>query len=246
MLGRDHALSGAVAAAALAPALHVGGPYLAAAVALGAGAAVLPDIDHPDSSVSRTFGFATRAFAWLTDRLTGGHRHGTHSILGTAVFTAGAAAAGALQHAAPHGVLSWQALPAVLYLTLLYSAALRALRIGGHHGDLAGTAAAVVTCQTGADLTVLTPWHLPLLAVVTGIGCAAHIAGDEITHGGCPLFWPVSMHEFHLLPRPLRITTAKAAESWIVFPLLALGLAAVLARDAVLLAHLTVPHLAAR
>ena len=68
-------------------------------------------------------------------------------------------------------------------------------------------------------------WHVPLLAVATALGCAAHIAGDELTHGGCPLFWPVSMHEFHLLPRPLQITTAKLCETWIIFPLLVVGLA---------------------
>jgi membrane-bound metal-dependent hydrolase YbcI (DUF457 family) len=66
---------------------------------------------------------------------------------------------------------------------------------------------------------------VPLLATVTALGCAAHIAGDELTHGGCPLFWPASMHEFHLLPRPLQITTAKLCETWIVFPLLVAGLA---------------------
>ena len=63
-----------------------------------------------------------------------------------------------------------------------------------------------------------------MLALATALGCAAHIAGDELTHGGCPLFWPASMHEFHLLPRPLQITTAKLCETWVIFPLLAVGL----------------------
>ena len=31
------------------------------------------------------------------------------------------------------------------------------------------------------------------------------------------------MHEFHLLPRPLQITTAKLGETWVVFPLLVVG-----------------------
>jgi hypothetical protein len=114
----------------------------------------------------------------------------------------------------------------VLFLSLLYSAALRALHVGGHHGDLFGIAAAVATCYTGADLTRLPVWHwhVPLLAVVIALGCAAHIAGDELTHGGCPLFWPASMHEFHLLPRPFQITTAKLCETWVIFPLLVAGL----------------------
>ena len=53
MLGRDHALSGAVVFAALAPSLHVTAAHLAAGVVLAAGAGVLPDIDHPDSTISR-------------------------------------------------------------------------------------------------------------------------------------------------------------------------------------------------
>ena len=229
MLGRDHALSGALAFAVLGPSLHVTGSHLAAGVLLTAGAGVLPDIDHPDSTISREFGFLTEAFAWLVHRLSGGHRHGTHSLVGIAVFSAGALAAGSYQltaHLTGHTVFSWHLVPAALYLALLYSAALRALHIGGHHGDLLGIAGAVITCYTRWDL-VLIPvwhWHVPLLALAVAVGCAAHIAGDELTHGGCPIFWPVSGHEFHLVPRPLQITTAKMGEIWVVFPLLVVAL----------------------
>ena len=228
MLGRDHALTGAVVFAALGPALHVTGAHLAAGVVLTAGAGVLPDIDHPDSTIARSFGFLTEGFAWLVARLSGGHRHGTHSLLGIAVFTAGALAAGAYQLSGPtigsagHPAFSWHLVPAALILALLYSSALRALHIGGHHGDLLGISGSVVTCYAGWDLFRLPvgSWHVPMLAVATALGCAAHIAGDELTHGGCPVFWPFSMHEFHLLPKPLQITTAKLCETWIVFPLL--------------------------
>jgi membrane-bound metal-dependent hydrolase YbcI (DUF457 family) len=205
MLGRDHALSGALAFAALGPSLHVTGSHLAAGVLLTAGAGTLPDIDHPDSTISREFGFLTQAFAWLVDRLSGGHRHGTHSLVGIAVFSAGALAAGSYQltaHLSGHTVFSWHLVPAALYLALLYSAALRALHIGGHHGDLLGISGAVITCYTRWDLMLipLWHWHVPLLALAVALGCAAHIAGDELTHGGCPIFWPVSGHEFHLVP----------------------------------------------
>lgn len=231
MLGRDHALSGAVVFAALATSLHVTDAHLAAGVVLTAGAGVLPDIDHPDSTISRSFGFLTEWFNWMVDRISGGHRHGTHSLVGIAVFTAGSFAAGVYQLSGPkvgeHATFSWHMVPAALFLALLYSSALRALHIGGHHGDLLGIAGAVITCYAGWDLTRLPvgSWHVPLLALATALGCAAHIAGDELTHGGCPIFWPVSMHEFHLLPKPFQITTAKLAETWLVFPLLLLALA---------------------
>jgi len=55
MMGRDHALSGALVFAALATTLHVSDAHLAAGVALCAGAGVLPDIDHQDTSISSSF-----------------------------------------------------------------------------------------------------------------------------------------------------------------------------------------------
>src|SRR2546428_7670412 len=52
--------------------------------------AVLPDIDHPDGSVAYSFGFVTKGFAWLIEHVSGGHRHGTHSLAGIAAFTGAA------------------------------------------------------------------------------------------------------------------------------------------------------------
>lgn len=235
MLGRDHALSGAVVFAAVAPLLHVPMAVYPAGVVLAAGAGVLPDIDHPDSTIAESFGFVTEGFAKLTDVISGGHRHGTHSLIGLAAFTAGAWASGALQtHSRGgivlghglHGSLSWYMLPALLLLTLLYASALRALKVGGHHGDLIGFVGAAVTCYLGTDVTPVSVWHwkVPFLALAVALGCAAHIAGDELTHGGCPLMWPVSRYEFHLLPKPMRITTAKMVENRVIFPALTIVL----------------------
>src|SRR5260370_41948110 len=91
MLGRDHALSGALAFTAVAPLLHVTGVHLATGIALSAGAGVLPDLDEPGSTIARTFGFLTGAFAWIVHKISGGHRKGTHSLIGVA-GVAGAAA----------------------------------------------------------------------------------------------------------------------------------------------------------
>jgi membrane-bound metal-dependent hydrolase YbcI (DUF457 family) len=87
MLGHDHALSGALAFAVVAPLLPVSGIQLAVAVALTAGAGVLPDLDEPGSTIARTFGFLTGAFAWIVHRISGGHRKGTHSLLGVGLLT---------------------------------------------------------------------------------------------------------------------------------------------------------------
>ena len=59
MLGHDHALSGALAFAAVAPLLPVSGTQLAVAAALTAGAGILPDLDEPGSTIARTLGFLT-------------------------------------------------------------------------------------------------------------------------------------------------------------------------------------------
>jgi len=236
MLGRDHALSGALALTAAAPLLHVTGTRLAAAAVLAAGAGVLPDIDEPGSTIARTFGFLTGAFAWIVHKISGGHRKGTHSLAGVALLSAGAWWAGRRQAGVPvahgHPALSWHLVPAGLIMALLFSAAFRALRIGGHHGDAAGIALAVVMLWTGWDVTPVTAGKVPVLAACVFLGMLAHLAGDMCTHDGCPLIYPLSRHDFGLLPAPVRITTSKAAEHWVVTPLLVAGLAFLAWRDA--------------
>jgi membrane-bound metal-dependent hydrolase YbcI (DUF457 family) len=235
MLGHDHALSGALVFAAAAQPLHVTGSHLAAGMVLTAGAGVLPDLDEPGSTIARTFGFLTGAFAWLVHKISGGHRKGTHSLLGVALLTAASVAAGSWQAgvrpAAGHPGPWWHLVPAALILALLYAAGFRALHIGGHHGDAAGIALAALTVWKAWDLVLVTSRHLPLLAVCLALGMLAHLAGDMCTHDGCPLLYPVSRHEFGLLPERIRITTNKLAEHWVVSPLLLAGLGYFLWRD---------------
>lgn len=235
MLGRDHALSGALAFTGLAPLLPVTGVHLAAGIALTAGAGVLPDVDEPGSTIARTFGFLTGAFAWVVHTLSGGHRKGTHSLIGVALLTAAALEAGRWQAGVPvaagHPVWSWHLVPVGLVLSLLFSAAFRALRIGGHYGDAAGIALAAGVIWERWDLALVTPWHVPVLGLCVALGMLSHIAGDMCTHDGCPLLYPLSHYEFGLLPEPVRITTNKMAEHWIVSPLLIAGLAYFLWKD---------------
>lgn len=100
MMGKTHALTGALTftagSLAMAPMVSLTLPQLILGAIVCAGAAVLPDIDHPGSGVSRTFGPFTRGFAWTVGKLSGGHRNGTHSFFGTGVFTVLAFSATAL------------------------------------------------------------------------------------------------------------------------------------------------------
>ena len=210
MLARDHALSGALVFTAVAPVLHVSGPALLAGAVFTAGAATAPDIDERGSTISRTLGFFTEAVSWLVHKISGGHRKGTHSILGVAVFTF--AAWLAVTHA---GSLTGKIVLGVI-LGLILAAGVRALRIGGHHGDVIGLAGAAAAIYWNAGLT--------LVPLCIALGASAHIAGDELTHDGCPLAWPVSRRKYHLLPRRLQITTGRFAEHWIVSTLLLAGL----------------------
>ncbi len=235
MLGHDHALSGALAFAVVAPLLPVTGTHLAVAAALTAGTGILPDLDEPGSTIARTFGFLTGAFAWIVHTISGGHRKGTHSFLGVAIMTVAAYFAGQWQDSAHvttgHMQLWWHLVPAGLLLALLFSAGLRALYIGGHHADLFGIGLAALVIWQGWDLEKVTPWHVSVLAVCVCLGMLAHIAGDMLTHDGCPLLYPVTRYDFGLLPEPIRITTNKLAERWVISPLLLAALAYFIWRD---------------
>lgn len=218
MLGRDHALSGALAFTAISPLLHVTGWHLAAGAVFTAGAGVLPDLDEPGSTISRQGGFLTGALSWIVHRVSGGHRKLTHSVTGTGIFTLLAWIAAGFD-ATPVAQVTLG-----LFVALLLAAGMHALRIGGHYGDVLAVAGAVAVVH----------WHvgLALVPVCIAIGTAAHIAGDELTHAGCPLGYPFFGHEFHLLPHRLQITTGKAAEHWIVTPILLAALGYLAWRDA--------------
>jgi membrane-bound metal-dependent hydrolase YbcI (DUF457 family) len=223
MLAHEHALSGAAAFAACAPYLAVtSAPGVLAGVVFTAGAATLPDIDEPGSVISDTLGFWTEALSWVVHRVSGGHRKGTHSGLGEAFFTAVTWLAVTIATWKPGQHVAGLTLPAAHYAAVtlggkivlagiigtLLAAAVRALNIGSHHGDLIGLAAGAAAVHWDTGLAVV--------PACVALGAAAHIAGDELTHSGCPLLWPVSGHEFHLLPEPLRFTTGSFTERWVV------------------------------
>ena len=90
MMGRTHAVSGAVAYLAAAPLLPpLTTPQLAAGVAVSAAAALLPDIDHPQSTISRAL--------WPIGPILGralqraGRRESTHCALTLALYAVAAA-----------------------------------------------------------------------------------------------------------------------------------------------------------
>jgi inner membrane protein len=85
MMGNAHALSGTAAGLALAPVLvddFVSGMIV---VGLTTASALLPDIDHKSSTVTRSLGPLTKTISWVV-RLVTKHRGLTHSVLGIIVW----------------------------------------------------------------------------------------------------------------------------------------------------------------
>lgn len=213
MLARSHALSGALAGVAAGSlVMHEPAGPLALLAGLTAAYALAPDMDACGSTEARSFGFVTAALAWCVRLVSGGHRHGTHSLLGVAAFTGVAWAACLFRHAWPGRVVLF------VILAVGLASAADALRRGAAHAEnVAALAGAGALCWTG--------YGLALVPLAAALGTATHLAGDSLTRCGVPLLWPATMREFHTLPRGLRFTTGHWPERWVVVPLLLAALA---------------------
>jgi membrane-bound metal-dependent hydrolase YbcI (DUF457 family) len=207
MLGHSHALSGGVTGLAAGLIMHMSAPHTAALAGFTAGMALLPDLDKCGSSPARCLGFLSEAVAWVFARISGGHRHATHSLLGIAAFTG-------LAWLSAHFRYDWAGKAGLaLLMTLSVAGGLEALRLArGHLADLIGIGVAAWEVWYGYGLSLIS------LAVL--IGCSTHIVGDMLTDSGCMLGFPWSRHRFHLLPEPLAFTTGTRPEIMIVDPLL--------------------------
>lgn len=213
MLGRTHAASGLVTGLAVGSlVMHEPTGPLLLLTGLTAAYALAPDLDSCGSTEARSYGFVTYVLAWCVRAVSGGHRHGTHSLLGVAAFTGAAWLACAFRHDWPGRI----ALGVILAAGL--AAAADALRPGpATFEGVAGIAAAAAMVWTG--------YGLALVPVAAALGCLTHLGGDSMTRCGVPLLWPATMREFHLTPRFMWFTTGKATERWLVSPLLLAALA---------------------
>lgn len=215
MMGRTHATSGMVLALVAAPALERfgvpadPGSILVMTVA-AAGGAMLPDFDHRHATLSRALGPITALIAMVIEGISGGHRHGTHSLLGIGAFTA----------------FTWWMVqlgswPLGLWCGLLLAAGSSGLQVTFTKGS---TILHTLICLIGGALLVhaavrdLIPFDLVIWGVA--IGATAHIAGDLLTEQGCPLLWPALPTRFKVA----NLTTDHFTERVIIGP--ALGVAA--------------------
>jgi membrane-bound metal-dependent hydrolase YbcI (DUF457 family) len=226
MMGHSHALSGAalwlLAAPGLAALPSLGGmagdltPVVAnmlspaeliAGALVCAGAAMLPDLDHPHSTIAQTFGPVTWVLSKAVNWLSGGHRHMTHSL-----FFVVAAGVGA------HLLAGRYPIGRDIMVVLLIGLALRAIGIGIPHRTItsalvnAGLTAGMFLFLHSRDVGYL--W----LGLAVAIGCLAHVLGDCMTERGCPVLWPLK-HKW-LLPWKMGLKTGRAFEVKILGPVL--------------------------
>lgn len=170
MMGVTHGLSGGVIW--IAGGLVVGLPpdEILLGSVLTAGSSILPDIDHPGSTVSRSLGKLSQGFAWLVSKIAGGHRNGTHSLIGVLILLGISLSTTLVGFG---WIWSWLMILSVLVL------------VGKEKGLLIGLVAAILTL---AWYHVDDPGMLPVWCLT--IGMVVHILGDMVTYGGCPVFYP--------------------------------------------------------
>jgi membrane-bound metal-dependent hydrolase YbcI (DUF457 family) len=212
MLGRTHALSGATAFASLSCAAPLVGVHphwgaITAGLLSTAGAALLPDLDHPQATIAHSFGPATKTLTRIVHRVSGGHRHATHSLAFTAAMP--------LLTWAGDAAFGRRFALAVVYV--LFAFGLRALHLAR---GLAPAVALVLTVVVGCTM----PHDLGWLPFSVGVGIAAHLVGDCLTKEGCPLMWPRRGH--YMLPIVQR--TGNRVETMLVAPLCMAGAVALL------------------
>lgn len=209
MIGRDHALTGALGAIALAlPPAHLHGPALALAAAATAGAALLPDLDEPGSTASRVAGPPSRAVSWVTGRLAGGHRQATHSLLAAAALA---------------GLAGWVGTHVTAEAVVVGILACLAVRgaVPGPLRRLAWPAGAAAGWWAYTH-----PLGPGVLAACVGLGILAHLVGDVMTPAGVPALWPWR----HRVAVPILARTGSLAERLAVPVIAAVGWALIIWR----------------
>jgi membrane-bound metal-dependent hydrolase YbcI (DUF457 family) len=234
VLGVSHALSGAalgLAVAGFVPQLlgeHPDAGTVLTFTAVCAGAALLPDLDHPSSIASRRFSAASfvashvvRPLSRVVYDLTrgsrdtgrGSHRGLTHTVVG-AVLLGLAVNAASARFGTP-------VLVGTLFVCL-------ALAIKGLDALVPGPPSLVIA----AGLTYAIEYAVPggtvgtagWLGTAVTLGMVVHSVGDAITESGAPLLWPLPIRKRRWYPvgspRPLRFRTGGAVEAWLVAPVL--------------------------
>ena len=259
MMGVSHAVSGMAAGAVAIPVVVSDLPPVEkiAFVVIVGGWALWNDVDQGGikngsihgSTAARTWGPITALMAAGIGKVADGHRNGTHSFLGIAVFT----------------LIAWLAtvtpITSAILAALAIGLALRAAawlipgrkeKVWIYNLTFSIIAAGILTfgwtvparsfgfLPAEAGLPVNLSWTTPTftiepvtfawMPIAVALGMLAHILGDMLTPERCPLFWPVWKKRFGIG----LFTTSTPIEAFIVVPLLAAGMVFALAANGLL------------
>lgn len=177
MMGYSHTVSAAAAWLALHQfgLVEVGDTQTLVVTTLAcAGAGMLPDIDHKNGTIAHSIPPVSSLISAVVSKISGGHRKGTHSLLGILCFWMIAWGAERLTY---NGI-PWLSLFIAGYVGGL------ALRILGAPGGWLGALA----LGWGAWYTD----SLSLLPLAMAIGATVHIMGDAMTTRGVNPFYPLT------------------------------------------------------
>lgn len=190
MMGRQHALTGVLAATCTAYLTKTDVPTFVLLCTTLPGTALLPDIDHPDSTVSNVYGPLTRTFALVLD-----HRKQTHSIPGVLAFSTAVYAAAQFADEPVNSPVWWLSRSVLfLVLTLIYASTLRLFHIKGWLDDfLPLPVCAMITYGEPVLVQLgIQPFPFQDLPQLVALGMFVHIVGDWVTKQPIPLLWPFS------------------------------------------------------
>ena len=204
-MGRSHAVSGALAWAVAASVPPIAAPLGLSALPLdlqlvglgvAAGWALAPDADHARATISRSAPGASLLTA-TAGRISGGHRHGMHSLLAIAVVWYLVPVLVQLRFPVP--LVGPVSAAALLTLPALAFAA-KAVR-SAPSWPIAWAGAGVVTVLVIALADGTWAW----LRVAATLGYLVHIAGDALTTEGVNWLWPLRLRSPRWVRRtPLR------------------------------------------
>ena len=176
MMGYSHTVSAAAGWLALVETGVVqvpDTPTLVVTTLACAGAGMLPDIDHHNGSIANSIPPVSRWVARIVGAVSGGHRKGTHSILGLVAFWAIAYFSASI---------SYNGIPWASLLLAAFSGGL-ALRVLGAPGGWIGAIALGYAAYTTDSLTLL-PWAF-------SVGATIHLIGDLLTTRGLLPLYPI-------------------------------------------------------
>jgi membrane-bound metal-dependent hydrolase YbcI (DUF457 family) len=180
-----------------------------------AGAALLPDIDHPNGTIAHSVGPITHNLCKGVEKISGGHRHATHSFAFVAAVAYGT-------WAGEHWLGRYFTLSLVFFMLVL---AVRALNLCPPGEGLDSYGPCVLLAGGGTLLMdrwiTSAPSWLPF---AIGLGALVHLAGDCLTDHGCRLFWPFTFRT----GIPLIARTGNKMETVFLAPVMAVGAAVLL------------------